>query len=88
MTISMTRNPVTVPTMARIWQVSFDEDYLHCELTDGRKVSVPLAWYPRLLNASAQQRQNYQIIGGGYGIHWPELDEDLSVKGFLAGAEN
>ena len=65
-----------------------DDDDLHCELADGRMISVPLIWYPRLWQASPEQRNRYEIIGDGYGIHWPALDEDLSVKGFLAGAPN
>jgi hypothetical protein len=53
---------------------------------DGRSISVPLAWYPRLLNASPKQRKNWQISGGGYAIHWPDIDEDLSSEGLLRGA--
>ncbi len=53
---------------------------------DGRTIIVPLAWYPRLLNATSEQRSKWQIAGGGYGIHWPEIDEDLSTKGLLRGA--
>jgi len=55
-------------------------------LADGRVISVPLAWYPRLLNATPEQRENWQLAGGGFGIHWPELDEDLSSEGLLRGA--
>jgi hypothetical protein len=50
-------------------------------------ISVPIVWYPRLLHASREQREHYQISPGGYGIYWPDLDEDLSVKGFLAGVD-
>ena len=53
---------------------------------DGRTISVPLAWYPRLLHASKEQLSNWKIAGGGYGIHWPDLDEDLSTEGLLRGA--
>ena len=53
------------------------------QLEDGRVITVPLAWYPRLLHATAEQRRNYQWIGQGEGIHWPDLDEDLSIAGFL-----
>ena len=53
---------------------------------DGRTIIVPLVWYPRLLNASEEQRQNWMIAGAGYGIHWPEADEDLSTEGLLRGA--
>ncbi|WP_254431127.1 DUF2442 domain-containing protein [Magnetospirillum sp. LM-5] len=53
---------------------------------DGRTISVPLAWYPRLLAASSSQREHWELADGGYGIHWPELDEDLSTEGLLRGA--
>jgi hypothetical protein len=54
-------------------------------LDDGRTLSVPLAWYPRLLAGSLQERENYELIGDGEGIHWPDLDEDVSIEGLLAG---
>lgn len=53
---------------------------------DGRTISVPLAWYPRLLQARPKQRNNFKVSGGGYGIHWPDIDEDLSTEGLLRGA--
>jgi uncharacterized protein DUF2442 len=86
-TFKIKPNPVTIATSARAVRVHFDEDALHCDLEDGRTISVPLVWYPRLLNATTAQRNHYQISPGGYGIHWPDVDEDLSVKGFLAGTE-
>ena len=55
-------------------------------LKDGRTISVPLAWYPRLFHATADQRRNWKIAGGDYGIHWPEIDEDISTEGLLRGA--
>src|ERR1043166_1353217 len=55
------------------------------DLSDGRTVTAPLAWYPRLLHGTARERQRWQLIGGGVGVHWPDLDEDLSVEGLLAG---
>jgi hypothetical protein len=70
----------------RITTVSCTDDALVVELCDGRILSVPLAWYPRLLHATPEQRANWQICGGGYGIHWPEVDEDLGVEGLLRGA--
>ena len=70
----------------RVAGVSFTADTLSVVLKDGRTISVPLVWFPRLLNASAEQRNNWKIAGGGYGIHWPELDEDLSTEGLLRGA--
>jgi hypothetical protein len=53
---------------------------------DGRIISVPLTWYPKLLHASVEQRNHWKVAGGGYGIHWPDLDEDLSTEGMLRGA--
>ena len=61
------------------------DDRLIVELEDGRSISLPLSWYPRLLHGSPEERNNYQLIGGGSGIHWPDLDEDLSVEDLLAG---
>lgn len=55
-------------------------------LADGRTLAVPLAWFPRLLRATAEQRQHFELLGDGEGIHWPEIDEDLSVVGLLLGA--
>lgn len=69
----------------RAIQVSVNEDELSVELADGRRVSVPLAWFPRLLHASADQRGNWRLLGEGQGIHWPDIDEDLSVEGLLRG---
>jgi len=66
--------------------VSSTTDDLTVQLEDGRSISVPLAWYPRLLHASQEERDNWQVAGGGFGIHWPSIDEDLSVEGLLRGA--
>ncbi|MEO6906297.1 MAG: DUF2442 domain-containing protein [Abditibacteriaceae bacterium] len=70
----------------RVAEVEVTEDTLTVDLMDGRSISVPLTWYPRLFNANAAQRKNWQIAGGGYGIHWPDVDEDLSTEGLLRGA--
>ena len=70
----------------RVAGVSFTADTLAVSLMDGRTISVPLAWYPKLLNATTAQRANWKIAGGGYGIHWPDLDEDISTEGLLRGA--
>jgi hypothetical protein len=70
------------PRATRIW---FDKDNLWLELADGRQLSVPFAYFPRLLRATAEQRQRYEVSGGGTGLHWDELDEDISVMGLLAG---
>jgi hypothetical protein len=71
----------------RVLDVAFSDDALSVSLRDGRVISVPLVWYPRLLNATPAQRKNWKIAGGGYGIHWPDLDEDLSTEGLLRGAK-
>jgi hypothetical protein len=71
----------------RVLDVAFNEDALSVSLRDGRVISVPLVWYPRLLNATPAQRRNWKIAGGGYGIHWPDVDEDLSTEGLLRGAK-
>jgi len=70
----------------RVAEVKFTEDELRATLMDGRTICVPLAWYPRLLNATKKQRNNWRIGAAGYGIHWPDLDEDLSTEGLLRGA--
>jgi hypothetical protein len=62
------------------------EDKLIVDLADGRSISVPLAWFPRLLHATSMERENWEIAGAGYGLHWPDIDEDLSVEGLLCGA--
>jgi hypothetical protein len=70
----------------RVKNVSFTEDTLAVDLIDGRIIVVPLAWYPRLLDATPEQRQNWLVSGAGFGIHWPDIDEDLSTAGLLRGA--
>jgi uncharacterized protein DUF2442 len=70
----------------RVAGVELTEDNLIVSLMDGRTISVPLVWYPRLLNATPKQRRNWRIAGGGYGIHWPDIDEDLNTEGLLRGA--
>lgn len=76
-----------VPTTALAKSVSFDEEMMHVSLTDGRSISVPIIWFPVLRDATPDQRVKYEIGGGGTSLHWPELDEDLSVAAFLAGAD-
>ncbi len=63
----------------------FTEDTLSVDLVDGRTITVPLVWYPRLLEATPDQRRNWKVSGAGYGIHWPDVDEDLSTGGLLRG---
>jgi hypothetical protein len=70
----------------RVSNVTFASESLCVSLMDGRTISVPLAWFPKILHASEQQRNHWKIAGGGYGIHWPDLDEDLSTEGLLRGA--
>ena len=69
----------------RATAVHLTDDTLVVDLADGRSLSAPLAWYPRLLQGSPAERSNYRLIGSGEGIHWPDLDEDVSVEGILAG---
>lgn len=71
---------------ARVIHVSSTDDILVVELEDGRTISAPLAWYPRLLHASQKDRDYWEVAGAGFGIHWPSIDEDLSVEGLLRGA--
>jgi hypothetical protein len=66
-------------------RVTTTEDSLAVDLSDGRTVSMPLMWYPRLLHGSPRERNNWRLIAGGEGIHWPDLDEDLSVEGIILG---
>lgn len=70
----------------RVSDVRFDDDRLIVDLMDGRTIAVPLAWYPLLFNATPEQRRGWEASGAGYGIHWPEIDEDLSTEGLLRGA--
>lgn len=66
-------------------QVTITDEKLVVELADGRGISIPLAWYPRLLHGSPEERQNWQLLGEGYAIEWPDLDEHIGVEGLLAG---
>ena len=70
----------------RVREVEITDEMLSVTLADGRTISVPLEWYPRLLRASPEERANWEIAGAGFGIHWPDVDEDLSVEGLLRGA--
>lgn len=74
-----------VLTLARISQVLVTDEMLSVDLDDGRTISVPIGWYPRLVYGTAGERANFQVSGGGYGIHWPDLDEDIGVEGLLLG---
>ncbi|PYT03195.1 MAG: DUF2442 domain-containing protein [Acidobacteria bacterium] len=70
---------------AKAQNISVTADTLAVDLSDGRSISVPLAWFPRLLHGTPEERNNWRFIGGGVGVHWPDLDEDISVKNLLAG---
>jgi len=70
----------------RVEAVYFTRNSLVVDLVDRRTISVPLTWYPKLLKATLKQRLNWKICGGGYGIHWPEIDEDLCTEGLLRGS--
>jgi hypothetical protein len=69
----------------RVKGVRIDADVLSVDLMDGRTIAVPIAWFPRLLAGTPRQRSNWQLAGAGYGIHWPDLDEDISTAGLLRG---
>ncbi len=82
--------PSAVITLAltRILNVIVTDDTLSVELEDGRTISVPIGWYPRLAHGTSAERANFQISGAGYGIHWPDLDEDIGVEGLLLGKKS
>jgi hypothetical protein len=68
--------------------VTVTDDSLVVEISDGRTLAVPLAWYPRLLNGTPEERKNCRLVGNGEGVHWPDLDEDISVAGLMAGRQS
>jgi Protein of unknown function (DUF2442) len=76
-------NSSAVNIRAKAHKVSISDDELTVSLADGRRTSVPLVWFPRLLHATPDERRDFELLGNGEGIHWPELDEDLSVAGLL-----
>jgi hypothetical protein len=67
--------------------VSFTKDALHFVLADGREISAPLEWFPRLRDANEKERNNWRLIGNGIGVHWPEVDEDIAVRTLMTGCE-
>jgi hypothetical protein len=75
----------TLTAEAKAQNVALTDDALTVDLSDGRSISVPLAWFPRLLHGTRAERDNWRLIGDGEGIHWPDLDEDISVENLLAG---
>ena len=72
-------------TLARILQVRVTEDTLSVDLEDGRTISVPIGWFPRLSHGTSAERDNTEISGAGLGVHWPDLDEDIGVEGLIRG---
>jgi Protein of unknown function (DUF2442) len=84
----MTTSSVPMAMAAAAQNVRVTDRALVVELRDGRVVSVPLVWYPRLAEGSPRERKRWELLGPGIGIHWPELDEDISVEGLLAGARS
>ena len=79
----MSSSPIEIAPSVQ--HVLVTEDTLSVDLTDGRSISVPLGWFPRLTHGTLEERSNWRLIGGGEGIHWPALDEDISVEGLLEG---
>lgn len=77
-----------IPALPRIVSVTVTDETLSADLDDGRTISVPIGWYPRLAHGTLEERASFQISGSGYGIHWPELDEDLGVEGLLLGKKS
>ncbi len=80
--MTTSRIEIALPTAE---SVKVTEDTLSVDLSDGRTIAVPLAWFPRLLHGTVKERNHWRLIGKGHGIHWSELDEDISVEGLLAG---
>jgi len=78
-------NTLVAELQVKASNVSISEDMLTVDLVDGRSLSIPLIWYPRLWHGTPQERQNWEWIGDGAGIHWPDLDEDISIEGLLLG---
>ena len=77
-----------VRTVPKVMGVMVTDDTLSVDLTDGRTIAVPLGWFPRLAYGTEEERANFQIAGAGYGIHWPDLDEDIGVEGLLLGKQS
>jgi hypothetical protein len=75
-------------TLVRIIDITVTDDTLSVDLEDGRTIAIPLGWYPRLAYGTPTERANFQISGAGYGIHWPDLDEDIGVEGILLGKKS
>ena len=83
-----TPSAMIIPALPRIVSVTITDDTLSVDLEDGRTISVPIGWYPRLAHGTPEERAKFQISSAGYGIHWPALDEDLGVEGLLLGKKS
>ena len=79
---------VVMLVLPRIANATATDDTLSVDLEDGRTISVPIGWYPRLAHGTPAERANFQLSGAGYGIHWPDLDEDIGVEGLLLGKKS
>lgn len=79
---------VKIPVLAKVTAVTVTDDTLSVELDDGRSIAVPVGWYPRLAHATALERAHFELSGAGYGIHWPDIDEDIGVEGLLLGMKS
>ncbi len=86
--MSGTASAVATPALSRITSISISDDTLSVDLEDGRTICVPIGWYPRLVHGTPAERANFQISAAGYGIHWPDLDEDIGVDGLLWGKKS
>ena len=84
----MTNSALEAPAAPAATHITVTENELTAALHDGRTISVPLAWYPRLTHATQQERENWELLGDGTGIHWPDLDEDISIDGIIAGRKS
>jgi len=83
-----THSAIPTLTLSRITNVVVTDDTLAIDLEDGRTIAIPIGWYPRLAYGTPAERANFQISGAGYGIHWPDLDEDIGVEGILLGKKS
>jgi hypothetical protein len=83
-----TPSAVVTLSLPRIIRVTATDDTLSVDLEDGRTIAVPIGWYPRLAHGTSAERANVQISGAGYGMHWPDLDEDIGIEGLLVGKQS
>lgn len=86
--MSGTDSAAVMLVLPKAIQVAITDDTLSVDLADGRTIAVPIGWFPRLAAGTRQERENVQIVGAGFGLHWPELDEDIGVEGLLLGKKS